>query len=170
MRKKKIKIIFLNLDFLTSIILIGFSIYVIYESIRMPTWYKGILGFLASPGFFPFIVGIFLLFLSVVLMIRTIKKLNLSPNINVNINIIDIIKSKSLEIKRGIVVIVSTALYIHFFKALPFTILTFIYLAFLFCFLKASPKVWINIVYALLASIAAYGITQALQIPLPQGW
>ncbi|MEM1546098.1 MAG: hypothetical protein QXY40_10285 [Candidatus Methanomethylicia archaeon] len=147
-----------------SIFLMIFSIFILKESIDMPKPIIGLVGVFVSPGFFPVLLSISLLLLSVRLFLRELKLSN--PK---GLNMKSILKS--IELKRWMILALATALYIYLFDKFYFSILTFIYLIFLFLFLKTeSLSILKIIISALIATfVISYIIPLVFEMPLPFG-
>jgi hypothetical protein len=61
-------------DFVMGVILMLFSLLIVVESLRMPTFEKDWGGFYAAPGFVPLILGISLFGMSLFLCLRAVRK------------------------------------------------------------------------------------------------
>jgi hypothetical protein len=61
-------------DFIMGLILMAFSLLIIFESLKIPRFEKDWGGFYAAPGFVPLILGIALFVMSLALFVRAVKK------------------------------------------------------------------------------------------------
>ena len=60
-------------DFIMGLILMAFSLLIIFESLKIPRFEKDWGGFYAAPGFVPLILGITLFVMSLALFVRAVK-------------------------------------------------------------------------------------------------
>ena len=145
-------------DFITSLILMGSSIFIIFQSIQMPRY--GTL--LTAPGFFPLIVSVVLFFMGMILFIIAIKKRE---------ETFDLEKIKILfnkDNKRLVVVILYMVIY--FFVLVPylnFLAATCIFLIAFMLYFKEIRVKWILITSSL-TTLAVYLVFFVfLQLPMP---
>ncbi|MEM1525144.1 MAG: tripartite tricarboxylate transporter TctB family protein [Nitrososphaerales archaeon] len=149
---------------LTPLFLLIISIFIILESLNMPKPIVGIIGFILSPGLFPTILGISLIGLSLRLFIRVIKQKE-SPK-----SIIAQGSFLTVERKRLLIIMISTIIYILLLDKFYFSILTFLYLIFLFIFLRKSQSIKRLIIYAIIATFfLSFVLPQLFEMPLPFG-
>lgn len=149
---------------LTPFFLLIISIFIILESLNMPKPIVGIIGFILSPGFFPIILGFSLMGLSLGLFIRVIKQKGSSKSIVAQGSFL------TVERKRLLFIMISTIIYILLLDKFYFSILTFLYLIFLFIFLRKSQSIKRLIIYAIIATFfLSFVLPQLFEMPLPFG-
>jgi putative tricarboxylic transport membrane protein len=61
-------------DFIMGLILMGFGLFVVVESLRLPRFEKDWGGFYAAPGFVPLILGITIFGMSLALFVRAVRR------------------------------------------------------------------------------------------------
>ena len=61
-------------DFIMGLILMGFALFVVVESLRLPRFEKDWGGFYAAPGFVPLILGITIFGMSLALIVRAVRR------------------------------------------------------------------------------------------------
>ena len=149
-------------DILTAVGFLLFSILMFIGATRFS--YQEEMGFVTSAGFTPMLLAVLVGVLSIILIIKTIRanklvSLRISAWFNDN--------RRNETVRRSIVVIAITGLYIYSVGHLPFLPLTFLFLCSIYFYLKVGSLVKI-IIYSLANSLLiAYAIPWIYQMPLP---
>ncbi|MCX8191679.1 MAG: tripartite tricarboxylate transporter TctB family protein [Nitrososphaerota archaeon] len=147
---------------LTPLFLFIIGIFITLESLKMPKPTVGMIGTILSPGFFPTILGICLMGLSMGLMVRLMRRKEPQHTSSSKGPFL------TIERKRWLVINISTIIYILLLDKFYFPILTFIYLTFLFIFLRRSQSIKRLVLYALVATFfLSFVLPQLFEIPLP---
>jgi len=133
------KLKWLNSDVIAGVLLILVSIFLIVESLEFPD----AMGTEPGPAFFPIVLSIILIFLSILLIIKGVKT---------NVRHFEITKEIRDNIKTLGLTILATILFLFFWRYLPFYIIAFLYLFSLGIIFK------IKITKALVFSIFTTGI------------
>ncbi|MBW2631997.1 MAG: tripartite tricarboxylate transporter TctB family protein [Deltaproteobacteria bacterium] len=147
-------------DFVIGIVLGLISIFVIINSVMMPTFGEALY---SRPGLVPLITSISLLGLSIMLVFKALKenRISLLPR-----EIESLIKSK--EAHRFVIISLATLVYILLLDitTVHFIILTTLFLWFLFIYFKV--KIVVSTVLAIVTASVIYGFfTQVFTIPMP---
>lgn len=147
-------------DFISSVLLILFSVFVLVESLRMPLRGGRII---ISPGLLPTVMGAILMILSVMLLVSAVKKRGhgfVKSWVAVTL--------KDVEFKRWLAIASITGVYIFFIGRVPFYLATFVYFIGIFLYLKSTGKYWTMVLIALAATVfTSYIIPEAFGMPLP---
>lgn len=147
-------------DFIIGLVLLALSIFIIFESIRMPQ--KGRWGFFMGPGFLPLILGLILLGLSFSLII-------LSLNSNAPTGIVSLFQKikEGVESRRFLIIAGWTAIYVILTGTIPFLLINFIYFFGIFLYLKAG-RLWEILLLSIGASLLVGFVTPWIfDMPLP---
>ena len=147
-------------DFVIGLVLGLVSIFVIINSIMMPTFGEAIY---SRPGTVPLIMGIALLGLSIMLVCKALKENDISL---LSGEIVSLVKFK--EAHRFVIISFATLVYILLLDitSLHFIILTTLFLWFLFIYFKV--KIVMSTILALVTASVIYGFfTQVFTIPMP---
>ena len=147
-------------DLIGGVLLLALSIFVIFEALGMPE--KGRWGFFMGPGFFPFILGVVLLFLTAALSISSIKE---RGYLNLKTWAQGVYMSTGS--RRWLIITTLTGLYVLLLGRVPFVLATFVYLSLVFFYLRVG-----NILKILVLSIGAsifvgYMVPWVFEMPLP---
>jgi hypothetical protein len=148
-------------EFLLSLFMTLFAVFVIIESIRMPR--RGHLGILMSPGFVPFCTGIVLFFLCMILNVRAVSRGALR-----NIRIIAGIISRDEESLRFLWILGFLTLYIVvLINLVPFVAATFLFHALVFFYLRIGG--WFKIIFyaSFAAVLVAVLLPMFFEMPVP---
>lgn len=148
-------------EFLLSLFMALFAVFVIIESIRMPQ--RGHLGMLMSPGFVPFCTGVVLLFLSMVINVRAVSRGALR-----HIGRLMRTIARDEESLRFLWILGFMTLYIVvLIRLLPFIVATLIFLVLIFIYLRVGS--WLKILFyaALGAALVAVALPKLFEMPVP---
>lgn len=151
-------------DLIFSVILIFSGLYVIYSAVNMRVFQT----ILDAPGLFPFVLGLIITLLGVLLLNTSIKTGGL-------VQIREMVTSgywkevkSRFGFQRVIVLILLMVIYIFgLIGRLHFTLATMIYLVVTFFYLKATGAVRILISAVLISLIIGYSFRNFFGIPLP---
>ena len=148
-------------ELLLGLLVTGFALFVIIESIRMPQ--RGHLGVLMSPGFVPLITGLALLLLGLILDIRAIRAGGLGQ---VGILAKQIIQDE--ESRRFLWVTGFIALYIVGLVGwVPFILATFIFHLAIFTYLKIGPWWKIGLFTVICTALVSVILPELFGMPVP---
>ncbi len=149
-------------DFVVSLFLITFSIFIIVQSLLMPKYEAW--GFYAMPAMTPFIFGFLLLFLSLILLGRSLKGGGHRIRIT-RIQIADALRSS--EVKRFSTFLGAIVVYFLLLGNLNFVIVTAAFLFSMMLFFKGA-KWWVCLIISVLtAFIVWYVFNRIFLVPLP---
>ncbi len=148
-------------DLVLGIIITLFAVFVIVESLRMP--HRGHLGLLVTPGFSPFFTGAVLLFLSLILDLRALRRRG-------HIQLGSWLKAAvgEEENRRFLVILAAVSLYVVVLLGrVPFIAATLVFHALIFVYLKIGKPVKI-IAYTLLATgLVSLLLPKLFEMPVP---
>ncbi len=130
-------------DFIIGLVLLSLSVFIIFESIRMPQ--KGRWGFFMGPGFLPLILGLVLIGLSGSLILRSV-----ASNGQAGIVLLCRKIKEGVESRRFLIIAGWTAIYVALIGTIPFLLINFIYFFGIFLYLKVG-----RLLEVLLLSIGA---------------
>ncbi|HHU06851.1 MAG TPA: tripartite tricarboxylate transporter TctB family protein [Clostridiaceae bacterium] len=144
-------------DLISGIVMLLISIYVYVSALSFPiAEYQQ-----AGPAFYPQIMAVGLAIVSVILILRSIKRLKngeMGPEV--------IVRNPKLVLAA----MLATVLYVLVLKTLGFIITTFLYLAALVILMRPEKKMLINLVIAAVMTLAVYAIFAGLfSASLPRG-
>ncbi|MGQ9509216.1 MAG: tripartite tricarboxylate transporter TctB family protein [Thermodesulfobacteriota bacterium] len=147
-------------DFIIGLVLLSLSVFIIFESIRMPQ--KGRWGFFMGPGFLPLILGFVLIGLSGYLILRS-----LTSNGQAGIILLFRKMKEGVESRRFLIIAGWTAIYVALIGTIPFLLINFIYFFGIFLYLKVG-RLWEVILLSIGASLLVGFITPRIfDMPLP---
>jgi hypothetical protein len=148
-------------DFLAGILLATFSVVWILTAWSMPRYKQGLY---AAPGFPPFVFGIILLVLSLVLVGRSIARGG--HRIRLRREHWERIKA-SAAVRRVLVMGAFIGLFLLLFGKIPFLALSFLFLFGTIWFFKGA-RLWVNAVVSIAASTTIWYIFSVVfMVPLP---
>lgn len=154
------KKIYTTWDFLIGIVLGAFSLFIIIDSLMMPTYGEAIY---ARPGIVPLIVGTALMVLSIMLIVKSLRE-----------NKFSLLGGKLIELAkfgdahRFMALTIATMVYIALLDMtdLHFIILTAVYLWAVFVFFKV--RMLISTILSIVTAAAIYGFfTHVFTVPMP---
>ena len=149
-------------DILTAAGFLLFSILMFIGATRFS--YQEEMGFVTSAGFTPMLLGVLVGVLSIILIIKTIRA-NKLVSLRISAWFTD--NRRNETVRRSLVIILITGLYIFAVGHLPFLPLTFVFLCSIYFYLKVGSLIKI-IIYSLANSLLiAYAIPWVYQMPLP---
>lgn len=153
------------LDFVTSIILFLISIFIVWESMHINQEVGGPI--YSSPGLMPLFLGFMMLLCSVLLFIRSVKKVGISGNLR------DFKDWFAATMKTGdttniLMGIGALAVFTFILlPRLPFLLSSFIFLVLLMKILKAGSYLKITII-SIIVSVSVFTLFQIIfKVPLP---
>lgn len=147
-------------DLIIGMFLLGLSIFVFIESLRMPE--KGGWGFFMGPGFLPLILSVVLFLLTSSMLIASIGRQGISGIIPLFQRL-----KGSFEFRRSLVIAGWTWIYVALIGTFPFIIVNFIYFLGIFLYLNIG-KIWKIVLLSLGSSIlVGYLIPRIFDMPLP---
>ena len=159
----------LKKDSVIAIVLIFFSLYVIYYSYHLKGLAEAI--DMVTPGLVPGLVGVFLLICSIVFLYQTIRQNENTAKIHKTTNFSSgflqkIISTESIWL---IGVIASIIVYRYLIVLFGFYITSFVFLVSLFIALRAV-KLWRAAIISLITvGIIGYVFAVLLRVPFPHG-
>ena len=149
-------------DFVVSLLLIVFSIFIIVQSLLMPKYESW--GFYAMPAMTPLIFGSLLLFLSLILLFRSLKQGGHRVTVSRTM-IAEAFRSEA--VKRFSAVLGFIILYFFALGKLNFVLVTAAFLFTMIGFFKGA-KWWINLIISSATSFAVWFVfNQVFLVPLP---
>ena len=170
-----------HVDFLSALIFMGLSVYVIFEGRRyyQAIQARGAIVFHESPGFLPVIIGTAMLVCSILLLVRSIKGGALGENLQkIKTAAVDLVKMPTIH--KAIIGCSWMGLYIFvLLRAWGFVTASVIFLVIFMAFLqfeklRSSTKKGIFILFAKYTSISviSVGFTYVMfqvifRVPLP---
>ncbi|MDR5694514.1 MAG: tripartite tricarboxylate transporter TctB family protein [Armatimonadota bacterium] len=147
-------------EFLAGIVLVGFSIFVIVESLRMPQ--RGPIPYVLSPGFLPLLLGFILFLLSTFVLSEGIRG---GGHRKLGMWLGDI--SKHEEFWRWLIILLMTGGYTFVLGKIPFWMATVAYFLAIFIYLRIGGPARIAM-YALGFSLfVSYVLPKLFEMPLP---
>jgi len=147
-------------EFLASLLLIATSIFVALESLRMPQ--RGPIPFVTSPGFFPFLLGVVLLLLSLFVLFDTTRG---GGYRQLRVWIRDILKSQ--KFRRLFSIVLLTGGYVLLLGKVPFAVATMAYFFGIFTYLRVGGPIYIAIYSLGFSLFVAYVLPKLFEMPLP---
>ena len=147
-------------DFLIGVVLGAFSVFIIIDSMRMPTYGESIY---ARPGTVPVIVGVSLLVLSILLIVKSLKEHKLALLWGKLVAL-----SRFGDAHRFLALTVATLIYIALLDStnIHFIILTAAFLWVSFVFFKV--RLLVSTVLSIVTAAAIYGFfTHVFTVPMP---
>ena len=147
-------------DFLIGIVLGAFSMFIIIDSLMMPAYGEAIY---ARPGIVPLIVGTALLVLSIMLIVKTLKKNKFSLLWGKLIEL-----AKFTDAHRFMVLTIATMVYIALLDMtnIHFIILTAVFLWVVFVYFKV--RLLTSTILSIVTAAAIYGFfTHVFTVPMP---
>jgi hypothetical protein len=151
-------------DFVMGLILMAFSVFIIRESLRMPTFEKDWGGFYAAPGFVPMIFGGIIFLMSLFLWIRAMRNKGYEMGITRD-KVRSFLRSKTVH--RWCLAIAYAFLFFIFLGRIYFYLAAFlVLLAFMVTFGK--EKLLNVLIISIVTSVAIYFVfTRIFLVPLP---
>lgn len=156
-------------DFITSLILLGFGLVMLVQSIKM-TFFVNIrgveeVGWFVAPGVFPLILSCGLIIMSLSIMITALRE---GGQINRQYLNRIVVFLKSADFRILILEAVILFLYVFvFLRNLPFVIATILYLFLAMIIVKASRWYMVVIISLLVAWAVYYLFGTFFKVPLP---
>ena len=151
-------------DFVMGLILMAFSVFVIRESLRMPTFEKDWGGFYAAPGFVPLIFGGMIFLMSLLLWIRAVRNKGYRMGITRE-KVRGLLRSKTAH--RWVLAIGYSFFFFFLLGRVYFYLAAFIVL-FLFMVTFGREKLLNVLVISIATSVAIYFVfTRIFLVPLP---
>lgn len=151
-------------DFVMGLILMAFGVFIIRESLRMPTFEKDWGGYYAAPGFVPMIFGGIIFLMSLFLWIRALKNGGHKVNITRE-GLRSLLRSKTVH--RWCLAISYSFFFFFLLGRIYFYLAAFIVL-FLFMVTFGREKLLNVLIISLVTSVAIYIVfTRIFLVPLP---
>jgi putative tricarboxylic transport membrane protein len=151
-------------DFIMGLILMAFSVFIIRESLRMPTFEKDWGGFYAAPGFVPMIFGGIIFAMSLFLWIRAMRNKGYKTNITRE-KLRSFLRSKTVH--RWCLAIAYAFLFFFLLGRIYFYLAAFLVL-FLFMVTFGKEKLLNVLIISFVTSAAIYFVfTRIFLVPLP---
>jgi hypothetical protein len=151
-------------DFVMGLILMAFSVFIIRESLRMPTFEKDWGGFYAAPGFVPMIFGGIIFLMSLFLWIRAMRNKGYEMGITRD-KVRSFLRSKTVH--RWCLAICYSFFFFFLLGRIYFYLAAFIVL-FLFMVTFGKEKLLNVLIISIVTSAAIYFVfTRIFLVPLP---
>jgi hypothetical protein len=151
-------------DFIMSLILMVFGLFVVVESLRLPRFEKDWGGFYAAPGFVPLILGITIFGMSLTLFVRAVRRQGYRV-IPAKERVAEFLRSKPAQ--RWCLAMAYAFGFFFLLGHVYFYIAAFL-LLFAFMFTFGNQKLWQVTVISLVASGLIYLVfTKIFLVPLP---
>lgn len=148
-------------DFILASCILLFAVFVIVESIRMPI--RGHLGVIMSPGFVPLFTGIMLLFLSSILVHRSIRRGGPA-----HVGEFFAEAHKDEENRRFLIIVLILCVYIvGLLGNVNFILATLVFHLLIFLYLKAGSLLKIILYAALGTFLVSVFLPFVFEMPMP---
>ena len=151
-------------DFVMGLILMAFSVFIIRESLRMPTFEKDWGGFYAAPGFVPMIFGGIIFLMSLFLWIRAMRNKGYEMGITRD-KVRSFLRSKTVH--RWCLAICYSFFFFFLLGRIYFYLAAFLVLL-LFMVTFGKEKLLNVLIISIVTSVAIYFVfTRIFLVPLP---
>jgi len=149
-------------DFVDSIVIIAFSLFVIYRCLVMPRYESW--GLYATPGMPPLVFALILLALATIVFVRSIVRKGYKLQIG-RIGLSQF--AKSGDVHRFVIALGLILLYYVFLGRLPFVIISAAYL-FITVMVFKGAKWWVSAIVSVLTSVIVWLVFEVVfLVPLP---
>ncbi|TVQ34765.1 MAG: tripartite tricarboxylate transporter TctB family protein [Spirochaetaceae bacterium] len=149
-------------DFVVSVILVVFSVWVIHMSLTMRRF--GELGLAASPGLSPLVFAALLLICGLILLRRSLAQRGYRMGLSSRKSAAFL---RAMETRHFVVVLASIVIYYLFLGVVHFVIISAVYVFFIIWYFKGVAW-WKNLLISVLSgTIIWFSFDQVFLIPLP---